>query len=91
METLNRARDGFLGSITINKLRIINLIYLFRGGRNRCVHYGKVTTYDVDDGLTKKEVINSSKKSYMVAETAKIKIDGNYVFADIGDFTGYYL
>ena len=25
----------------------------------------------------------------MVAETAKLELDGNYVFADIGDFNGY--
>ena len=53
------------------------------------VYEGKVTTYDVDDGLTKKAVINSSKKSYIVAETVKLKQDGNYVFGHIADFTGF--
>lgn len=33
-------------------------------------------------------MINSSKKSYMLAETAKLKLDGNYVFSHIDDFTG---
>ena len=53
------------------------------------VYDGKITTYDVNDGLTKKEVISSSKKCYIVAESAKLNLDGNYAFADISDFTGY--
>ena len=86
---LNRARDGFIGSITINQLRKYKFDLSFLVVVGIDVYNGKVTTYDVNDGLTKKEVIHSSKKCYMVAETAKLELDGNYVFADIGDFNGY--
>ena len=48
-----------------------------------------MTTYDVEDGITKKEVINSSKKCYVVAESAKLNLDGNYVYAHLSDFSGY--
>ena len=75
---LNRARDGFIGSITINQLRKYKFDLSFLG----------VVGIDVYNGITKKEVIHSSKKCYMVAETAKLELDGNYVFADIGDFNG---
>ena len=71
----NNPKDGFLGAITIGVVGID-------------LHSGNITTYDIDDGLTKKQVINSSKKSYMLAETAKLKLDGNYVFSHIDDFTG---
>lgn len=86
---LNRARDGFIGSITIDQLRKYKFDLSFLGVVGIDVYNGKITTYDVNDGLTKKEVIHSSKKCYMVAETAKLELDGNYVFADISDFNGY--
>lgn len=86
---LNRARDGFIGSITIDQLRKYKFDLSFLGVVGIDVYNGKITTYDVNDGLTKKAVIQSSKKCYMAAETAKLELDGNYVFADIGDFNGY--
>ena len=52
------------------------------------LHSGTITIYEIEDRLTNKPVINSSKKSYMLAETAKLKLDGNYVFSHIDDFTG---
>lgn len=53
------------------------------------IHDGKVTTYDVEDGLTKKEVMDASKKCYLVAENEKFNLDGNYVFGHLSEFTGY--
>lgn len=86
---LNEAKDGFIGSFTIEQIRQFRFDLAFIGVVGIDLHEGKLTTYSVDDGLTKKEVINSSKKSYLIAETAKFNLDGNYVFADIDDFTGY--
>lgn len=87
--SFNRAKDGFIGSITIDQIKHYRFDISFLGVVGIDAHEGKVTTYDVNDGLTKKEVMNSSKKSYIVAETAKYTLDGNYAFAHIGDFTGY--
>lgn len=87
--SLNRAKDGFIGSITIDQIRKYKFDMSFMGVVGIDIHDGKVTTYDVNDGLTKKEVLHASKQSYMVAETAKFDLDGNYVFADISDFHGY--
>ena len=84
----NRAKDGFIGSITIDQLKKYKFDMSFIGVVGINIYEGQVTTYDVNDGLTKKEVLHSSKQSYMVAETAKFDLDGNYVFADIGDFHG---
>jgi len=86
---LNQAKDGFIGSITIDQIRRYKFDLAFIGVVGIDIYDGKITTYDVKDGLTKKEVLNSSKKIYMVAESAKLELDGNYSFADIGDFTGY--
>lgn len=86
---LNHAKDGFIGSFTIEQIKKFKFDLSFIGVVGIDIHEGKVTTYDVEDGITKKEVINSSKKCYMVAENAKFNLDGNYVFADVGDFSGY--
>lgn len=86
---LNNAKDGFIGSFTIDQIKKFKFDLSFIGVVGINVHEKKVTTYFVEDGITKKEVINSSKKCYMVAESAKFDLDGNYAFADISDFTGY--
>lgn len=85
----NRTRDGFLGSMAIEQIKSFRFDLSFLGIVGMNVFDGKITTYDANDGLTKKEVINSSKKSYIVAEKDKLELDGNYVFAHLADFTGY--
>lgn len=85
----NSAKDGFLGALTIEQIKNYKFDLSFLGVVGIDIYNGKITTYDVNDGLTKKEVINSSKKSYIVAETAKLNLDGNYIFAHMEDFTGY--
>lgn len=86
---LNRAKDGFIGSITIDQIRRYKFDISFMGVVGIDIYGNQVTTYDVNDGLTKKEVLRSSKKSYIVAESAKLDLDGNYLFANIEDFHGY--
>lgn len=86
--SFNRAKDGFIGSITIDQIKQYRFDLSFLGVVGVDMNEGKITTYDVNDGLTKKQVIQSSKKCYIVAESAKFDLDGNYVFADIIDFTG---
>ena len=87
--SFNHARDGFIGSFTIEQIKKFKFDLSLIGVVGMDVHEGKVTTYDVDDGITKKEVMNSSKSCYMVGESAKFELDGNYVFGDMSDFTGY--
>lgn len=85
----NQSRDGFLGTITIDQIEKYKFDIAFLGVVGIDLHNDKVTTYEINDGLTKKAVIHSSKKSYMVAESVKLELDGNFVFASVSDFTGY--
>ncbi len=85
----NRARDGFIGSYTIEQIQQFKFDLSFIGVVGIDAYEGKVSTYDMNDGLTKKAIIQSSKKAYMVAESAKFDLDGNYIFADLSDFSGY--
>ena len=84
----NRSKDGFIGSITIQQIQSYQFDLSFIGVVGIDAYEGKTMTYDVTDGLTKTAIIAASKQSYMVAEKAKLHQDGNYVFADIADFTG---
>lgn len=87
--SFNRARDGFLGTLTIEQIERFQFDLSFLGVVGINAANGKITTYDAEDGLTKRSVLSSSKKSYMAAESAKLKQDGNYVFAHAADFSGY--
>jgi DeoR family glycerol-3-phosphate regulon repressor len=87
--TLNHSSDGFIGSITIDQIKKYRFDLSFIGVVGIDIYNGNVSTYDVNDGLTKKEAIHSSKKCYIVSESAKLNLDGNYIFADMNDFTGY--
>ena len=86
---LNRARDGFIGAITIEQIKKYMFDLSFLGVVGIDVFNNKVATYDINDGLTKKEVLNASRKCYMAGETIKFELDGNYLFGDISDFSGY--
>lgn len=85
---LNSARDGFVGSTVIENIKTFNFDFSFVGVVGIDVYGDKVTTYDINDGLTKKEIINSSKKSYMLVQSNKFDLDGNYIYAHIADFNG---
>ena len=85
---LNEAKDGFIGSAVIDIIKKYKFDLSFLGVVGIDIYDGKVTTYDTNDGLTKKEIMNSSKESYMLVQSSKFDLDGNYVYADISDFTG---
>ena len=55
---LNRARDGFIGAITIEQIKKYMFDLSFLGVVGIDVFNNKVATYDINDGLTKKEVLN---------------------------------
>ena len=69
----NRAKDGFIGTLAIEQIHNYRFDLAFIG----------------TVGLTKKEVMDASKKCYLVAENEKFNLDGNYVFGHLSEFTGY--
>ena len=78
----------FICSSAIDCIKKYRFDLSFLGVVGIDVFEGLVTTYDVNDGLTKKQIIHSSKKSYMLVQSSKFDLDGNYVYADVADFTG---
>ena len=85
----NQARDGFVGALTNHLIRKYRFDISFIGVVGIDLENNVVTTYETNDGLTKKAAINASKRTYMVGESVKLNQDGNYAYATLDDFTGY--
>lgn len=86
--TFSRGKDGFVGSCTIKQIKVFRFDIAFLGTVGVDVFENSVSTYMVDDGLTKSALLNVSKSAYMMLETRKFNTDGTYKYARIDEFTG---
>ena len=84
----NKTKDGFVGAITNEILKDYQFDISFIGVVGIDLKHNQLTTYDVNDGMTKRLVISRSKKCYVVVEGAKFEQDGNFVCARLEDFNG---
>ena len=82
---LSKDLDGFIGSATIESISNYKPDKCFIGSCGVNIFDKSVTTFDVEDGNTKKVVIKSSKKVYLVMENNKFYFDGTYKFATLYD------
>lgn len=85
----NQAHDGFVGTLTNTLIKNYRFDLSFIGVVGIDLEGNAISTYETNDGLTKKEIIQASKQAYMVGESAKLNQDGNYIFASLDDFAGY--
>lgn len=81
----NKELNGFVGSTAIESISNHKVNRAFIGSCGVNMFDKSVTTFDVEDGNTKKAIINSGKKVYLVMESKKFYYDGTYKFADIDD------
>lgn len=86
--TLNRGRDGFIGSISNKQIQEFRFDKAFMGVVGVELESNKVYTYAVDDALTKKTIMDAGRETYMMMENKKFSKDGNYRFSNVDDFTG---
>lgn len=77
--------NGFVGSTAIEIISRHKVNRAFIGSCGVNMFDKSVTTFDMEDGNTKKAIINSGKKVYLVMENKKFQYDGTYKFADIYD------
>lgn len=85
---LNQQGDAFSGALSNTQLRPYSFDKAFIGLEGVDVESGKVFNYSVADATTKQTVIKQTKSPYMMLETRKLEMSGNYAFANISDFTG---
>lgn len=82
---LNKNLLGFTGAATIEFISKYKFDKSFIGSCGIDVFDRSITTFDIDDGITKRAIIEASKKSYVVMENNKFHFDGNYKFATLDD------
>lgn len=82
---LNKNLNGFTGAPTIDLISRYKFDKCFIGSCGVDVFDRTITTFDIDDGITKSSIISSSKKTFLVMESKKFHLDGNYKFAKIDD------
>ena len=85
---MNRSRDGFCGGITYEYVTRLKPDIAFIGAVGVNVKENSVSTYNIDEGITKAKVINVSKRAYIVAQARKFSTDGNYNFASLDSVAG---
>lgn len=85
---LNKGRDGFVGAITNCQIADFKFDKVFIGVVGVETTENKVYTYDVDDALTKKVIMEAGNEAYMMLEIRKFAKDGNYKFAKLDEFAG---
>ncbi|HEY8889966.1 MAG TPA: DeoR/GlpR family DNA-binding transcription regulator [Clostridium sp.] len=81
----NKELNGFVGSTAIEIISRHKANRAFIGSCGVNMFDKSVTTFDMEDGNTKKAIIRSGKKVYLVMENKKFYYDGTYKFADIDD------
>ena len=84
----NNHLSGFVGSTAIERIKLFKTDIAFIGSSGINLDEEIVMTFDVEDGITKQEIIKSSKKTYLVVEDKKFYKDGVYSYADINSFDG---
>lgn len=82
---LNKDLGGFTGVSAIDFITKYKYDKTFIGSCGIDVFDRSITTFEMDDGVTKKAVLESGKNNYIVMENKKFYFDGNYKFATIED------
>lgn len=82
---LKKDSNGFTGSMTIENISNYKFNRAFIGSCGVNLQDKSVTTFDVEDGNTKKAIIRNSQKVYIVMESSKFYFDSIYKFATFND------
>lgn len=89
--TFSEGRDGFVGSLTNQEIKKFRFDKAFMGVVGVDLERNAVTTYAAEDAATKRTILECTNKAYMMLETRKFSLDGNYVYANVDDFSGAIL
>lgn len=82
---LNKSLNGFIGAATNDFIKKYKFDKSFIGSCGIDAFDKSITTFEIEDGITKAAIIEASKKTFLVMENKKFHVDGNYKFATIED------
>jgi DeoR family glycerol-3-phosphate regulon repressor len=82
---LNKTLNGFIGVTANEFIKKYKFDRSFIGSCGIDAFDKSITTFEIEDGITKATIIQSSKETFLVMENKKFNVDGNYKFAIIDD------
>jgi DeoR family glycerol-3-phosphate regulon repressor len=85
---LNDSRDGFTGALAAEAIARMRFDQAYLGAVGIDTEDGMITTYDADDVLTKKTILNQTRESYLMAEHQKFSQEGHCIYASLDEYTG---
>ena len=88
---INKNRDGFWGDLAKSFTSNLKPDVAFLGAVGIDVKENSVFTNDIDDGISKADIIKHSKKAYVVAESHKLTTEGSssgYNYATLDTLSG---
>jgi DeoR family glycerol-3-phosphate regulon repressor len=86
--TMYRTVNGFMGAATIEVIKQYSFDRAFIGSCGVDMVDQSITTLGVEDGLTKKAALSSSRHKYVVMERDKFYFNDSYKFAHFDDING---
>lgn len=87
--TMYRTVNGFMGAATIEVIKQYSFDRAFIGSCGVDMVDLSITTLGVEDGLTKKAALQSSRHKYVVMERDKFYFNDSYKFAHFDDINGF--
>lgn len=83
--SLNKAKDGFVGNMSEQIISNFRFDKSFMGVVGIDLYENSLETYNVIDGITKKEILKRSEKKYLLAENKKFSNQGSYKYAELDE------
>lgn len=77
--------NGFIGSMTIENISNYRLNKCFIGSCGVNLIDKSITSFDMEDGNTKKSILKNSQKKYMIMDNSKFYFDATFKFATLDD------
>ena len=84
----NRSQNGFLGELTIQMMKNFRFDCAFLGVVGADIDRNEIMTYVPEDGIMKHNVINKSRKCYLMMEKCKFEFKANYVYTTFDNVNG---
>lgn len=85
---LNKERDGFWGGLSLQMIQNFKIDQAFLGVVGVDLYRGNISTYYIEDGLMKQQVIKQSQRSYLVCEQKKLREDGQFIYGQLSQIDG---
>jgi len=85
---INKSRDGFIDGLNLEFMSKFRPDISFIGVVGVDLKKNSLSSNDVASGLHKSKILSISKNSYIIAESRKFGVEGNYTFSTLENVRG---